>query len=91
MNTRDTLALALFRRQAESYEADPAMVEESWQIDSIRTFWRNEADFILATLKGTPADVARKALHDSALVGCDYGTRFRILERALSEIAGPIT
>lgn len=33
------------------------------------------------------AAVARKALHDAALVGCNYATRFRILERALSEIS----
>lgn len=44
------LARFLFDRQADSYEADPAMRELAWADANIREFWDDEAHAILGFL-----------------------------------------
>lgn len=44
----DTLARFLFDRQADSYDADPAMRELAWVDPDIRSFWIEEAGAVLA-------------------------------------------
>lgn len=45
------LARFMFDRQADSYEADPAMRELAWADASIRQFWDDEAQAIRGFLE----------------------------------------
>ena len=54
------LARFLFDRQADSYEADPAMRELAWTDADIRRFWDDEAQAILEHLD--PEGFQQKAL-----------------------------
>jgi hypothetical protein len=49
----ERVARFLFDRQADSYEADPAMRELAWIDPDIRSFWIAEAGAVLEFINGT--------------------------------------
>lgn len=46
------LARFLFDRQADTYDADPAMRELAWADADIREFWDSEAHAVMCFLDG---------------------------------------
>lgn len=75
MSDAESLGLALFRRQMVAYGVEPGRADEAWLDDGVRTFWCNEATFILAAITSSAAIDAAHIEHQRAWSSATFGPR----------------